>query len=60
MINGNHKNTYMPKRIDIDPCCPNCNAVWTLEEIETDSCDSCGYPYNDDNDDYDYDDDDLY
>lgn len=24
--------------------CINCDAVWTLEEIQNNSCDACGYP----------------
>ena len=24
--------------------CPNCQAIWTLEEIEDGICDACGYP----------------
>jgi hypothetical protein len=28
--------------------CPNCQAVWTLEEIEDSQCGCCGYPDNED------------
>jgi hypothetical protein len=28
-------------------CCPNCSAVWTIEEIEEQNCAACGYPDND-------------
>lgn len=24
--------------------CPNCDAVWTIGEIELQCCDACGYP----------------
>lgn len=37
--------------------CPNCGAVWGMEEIDWQQCDCCGWPDNDDDDDY-YDDDD--
>jgi hypothetical protein len=24
--------------------CPNCFAVWSIEEIDWNNCDACGYP----------------
>lgn len=27
--------------------CPNCCAIWTLEEIDWQQCDACGWPNND-------------
>jgi len=39
--------------------CPQCSAVWTMEEIDWQECFACGYPdanifddENDENDDY--------
>lgn len=37
--------------------CPNCNAVWGMEEIDWQECDCCGYPNVDATD---FDDDDDY
>ena len=31
--------------------CPNCGCVWGIEEMDAESCDACGYPDNDDDDD---------
>jgi rubrerythrin len=33
--------------------CPNCGAIWGMEEIDFQQCDCCGYP----NEEYDYEDD---
>lgn len=30
--------------------CPNCGAIWGLEEIDWGQCDACGYPYHEDED----------
>jgi Zn ribbon nucleic-acid-binding protein len=30
--------------------CPNCQAVWGMEEIEEQSCFACGYPDPDEDD----------
>jgi hypothetical protein len=36
--------------------CPNCGAIWGCEEFDFQSCDCCGYPdVNMDNDYFDYD-----
>jgi Zn ribbon nucleic-acid-binding protein len=32
--------------------CPNCSAIWGMEEIDEQSCGACGYP-DPDEDDYD-------
>lgn len=24
--------------------CPHCNHIWSIEEIEYQACDNCGYP----------------
>lgn len=39
--------------------CPNCQAIWGIEEIDWQQCDCCGWPDvdNDDVDDDDVDDD---
>jgi Zn ribbon nucleic-acid-binding protein len=37
--------------------CPQCGAQWTLEEIEWQQCDACGYPDEDEAFDDDFDDD---
>lgn len=41
----------MPKQIEnieqedtLDDYCPVCGAVWTISEIEDQTCDACGYP----------------
>ena len=31
--------------------CPNCIAIWGIEEIEDQCCDACNYPDNDDEED---------
>jgi hypothetical protein len=31
-------------------CCPNCNAVWGMEEIDEQYCGACGYPDPDEDD----------
>jgi Zn ribbon nucleic-acid-binding protein len=28
--------------------CPNCQAVWSMEEIDWQECDACGYPDEED------------
>jgi len=28
--------------------CPNCNAIWGMEEIDEQHCGACGYPNNED------------
>ena len=37
--------------------CPNCNAIWSMEEIDEQYCGACGYPDHEDDlgvdDDYD-------
>jgi Zn ribbon nucleic-acid-binding protein len=30
--------------------CPNCNAIWTMDEIDWQSCFACGYPNHDEDD----------
>ena len=49
--------------------CPHCQAVWGIEEIDFQECDSCGYPHFDeddenwgrsDDDDFDEDEEPLY
>jgi ribosomal protein S27AE len=30
--------------------CPNCNAIWSMEEIDEQYCGACGYPDPDEND----------
>jgi len=30
--------------------CPNCNAIWGMEEIDEQYCGACGYPDPDEND----------
>jgi Zn ribbon nucleic-acid-binding protein len=37
--------------------CPNCNAIWGMEEIDEQYCSACGYPDPNEND---IDDEDLY
>ena len=32
--------------------CPHCNSIWTMEEIDWQECDACGYPQNDATDDH--------
>lgn len=32
--------------------CPNCQSVWGFDEIQFQSCDCCGYPAHEDEDDY--------
>jgi len=27
--------------------CPNCNAIWSMEEIDEQYCGACGYPDSD-------------
>lgn len=36
--------------------CPNCGAVWGIEELSFQECDYCGYPACDDDENIDYDD----
>lgn len=36
-----------PKKIMLETC-PNCSAAWKWQEVQTQSCELCGYP-NDDN-----------
>ena len=31
--------------------CPNCNAIWSMEEIDEQYCGACGYPDCDEADD---------
>jgi ribosomal protein S27AE len=31
--------------------CPNCSAIWTMEEIDEQHCGACGWP-DEDNEDY--------
>ena len=33
--------------------CPNCQAIWGMEEIDEQYCGACGYPDPDENDIYD-------
>jgi hypothetical protein len=33
--------------------CPNCNEVWTIEEMAAECCAACGYPDTDDEDEFD-------
>lgn len=30
--------------------CPNCNAIWSMEEIDEQYCGACGYPDPDEDD----------
>lgn len=32
--------------------CPNCNAVWSFEEMEERTCFACGYPNHEEEDEY--------
>jgi uncharacterized membrane protein YvbJ len=34
--------------------CPNCGKLWDTEESDFQSCDSCGYPTNEDDTDYNF------
>jgi len=31
--------------------CPNCNAIWDMEEIDEQHCGACGWPDNDEDED---------
>lgn len=31
--------------------CPNCQAIWGLEELDWGQCDACGYPHHADDED---------
>lgn len=40
----------MAQRVNIGGDCPNCGAVWGLEEMEWQKCFGCGYPDSNDED----------
>lgn len=43
------------RRVKIGADCPNCMAVWGVEEMEWNKCHSCGYPENTESEEEDFD-----